>query len=282
MILSTLLRDIFRRREARESYVDDGNAANAHGAPNIGGRRKPIPIAERYMDWSDLNQTHIRLVCATRESKDSFLLNTALGKSLALYSSLPISIRLFEKNTIGLPQIYNQAINESKASPAILVFIHDDVYLPDFYWTSRIANGLQQFKIIGLAGNKRRVPGQPSWAFVDETFTWDSPEHLSGIVGQGDGFPSCTLSIFGAPIAEVKLLDGVLLAVHSQTLLDNQIYFDERFDFHFYDLDFCRQAEAKGLTMGTYPISVIHESGGALGIPAWRDAYAKYMDKWKS
>jgi len=281
MILSNLLREIFRHRKARESHFDDGNAANAPCVPNVGGGSGQIPTTE-HMGWNHLSHTTIRLVCATRESRDSFLAKTALGKSWALYSSLPIELRLFERNTIGLPQLYNQAINESRNSPAILVFIHDDVYLPDFYWTSRIAKGLQQFKIIGLAGNKRRVPRQPSWAFIDESFTWDSAENLSGIVGQGNGFPGCTLSVFGAPTGEVKLLDGLLLAVHSQTLIDNQIYFDERFGFDFYDLDFCRQAETKGLTMGTYPISVIHESGGALGLPAWRDAYAKYIDKWKS
>ena len=49
--------------------------------------------------------------------------------------------------------------------------------------------------------------------------------------------------------------------------------FDEQFDFHFYDLDFCRQAELKGMTMGTWPISVVHESGGAYGKPAWREAF---------
>jgi hypothetical protein len=79
----------------------------------------------------------------------------------------------------------------------------------------------------------------------------------------------------------VKLLDGVLLAAHSETLISKNLRFDERFDFHFYDLDFCRQAEAKHLRLGTWPLSLIHESAGQFGSPAWREAYAKYLDKWK-
>ena len=52
------------------------------------------------------------------------------------------------------------------------------------------------------------------------------------------------------------------------------------FDFHFYDLDFCRQAELKGLKMGTWSISVIHESRGNLGPQGWWKAYKKYFEKW--
>jgi len=223
----------------------------------------------------------IRLVCATRETQESFLNNTALGKSCKLYSFLEIlELRLFTENSVGLPQLYNQAINEAKDNPAILVFIHDDVHLSDYFWSDHLINGLREFQILGLAGNKRRVPRQPAWAFIDDKFTWDVRENLSGVVGHGMGFPCNNLSVFGAPRQEVKLLDGLLVAAYSHTLLNHGIFFDERFDFHFYDLDFCRQAESKGVTMGTYPISVVHESGGAFGTPAWRSAYEQYLQKW--
>jgi GT2 family glycosyltransferase len=133
-----------------------------------------------------------------------------------------------------------------------------------------------------VAGNRRRLPNQPAWLFADIAFTWDSPENLSGIVGHGTGFPCANMSVYGSPGQEVKLLDGVLLAAHSEVLRSCSISFDERFAFHFYDLDFCRQAEARGLRMGTWPISVIHESEGAFGTPAWRAGYAKYLEKWHS
>ena len=53
---------------------------------------------------------------------------------------------------------------------------------------------------------------------------------------------------------ECKLLDGVFLAAHSAVLLQQRLLFDEIFDFHFYDLDLCRQAERQGVRMGTAPI----------------------------
>jgi len=49
----------------------------------------------------------------------------------------------------------------------------------------------------------------------------------------------------------------------------------------FTTLLFCRQAEQMGLRMKTWRISFIHESGGKLGTPIWRNAYLKYLDKWQ-
>ena len=46
--------------------------------------------------------------------------------------------------------------------------------------------------------------------------------------------------------------------------------------------DFCREAERRGLTLGTCSVSVLHESDGQFGTPAWRAAYARYLDKWGS
>lgn len=132
-----------------------------------------------------------------------------------------------------------------------------------------------------MAGNKRRVNGQPSWAFVDQKLKWDDQENLSGIVGHGAGFPPSSLDIFGPPFQEVKLLDGVLFAAFSETLIKNHIRFDEKFKFHFYDLDFCRQAEIRGVTMGTIPLSLIHESGGSFGSDDWKLSYQNYLQKWK-
>ena len=225
----------------------------------------------------------IRFVCASRHSSTEFLQRSALGRSLALYKNRGgFELKLYSQNASGLPKVYNSAIRDSTNDPAILVFVHDDVHLCDFFWQNHISEGLTRFDILGLAGNTRRVPGQPSWAFVDTQFTWDEPRYLSGCVGHGAQFPPKNLSFYGPPGREVKILDGLMVISHSITLLDNDLFFDERFDFHFYDLDFCRQAESKGIRMGTWPISVIHESGGNFGSPTWKVGYQNYLAKWGS
>ena len=84
----------------------------------------------------------------------------------------------------------------------------------------------------------------------------------------------------GEPRQEVKLLDGVMMPVRSRTLLETHLRFDPLFEFHFYDLNLCRQAELRGLRMGTWAISAIHASAGRLGCEAWRDSYRSYLEKY--
>lgn len=227
------------------------------------------------------DQIKIKFIVATRETVENFWTKTATGKSLALYRSLHIEVILSADNSKGLPEIYNAAIEACRSDPAVLIFAHDDLHILDFYWMDAVFNGLSQFGIIGLAGNRRRVPFQSSWAFIDQEFTWDDSSNLSGLVGHGDAFPPTNLSNFGPPLQEVKLLDGLLLAAFSETLIQNHMKFDEQFKFHFYDLDFCRQAEIRGIKMGTIPLSLIHESGGSFGSEAWYQGYETYLQKWK-
>jgi tetratricopeptide (TPR) repeat protein len=226
-----------------------------------------------------------RFVSATRLSQEEFFKVAPLGRSLPVYRSFPkrqvIELRLFANNQEGLPSIYNTAIEEAKTDPAILIFIHDDVYLSDYYWAEHLHDALAHFDLVGLAGNRRRVPRQASWMFLDDQFTRDNYDNLSGVLGHGDPFPNLRqLSDYGEPGQEVKLLDGVMLAARSQTLIERDLKFDPRFKFHFYDLDFCRQAEIRGIRMGTWAISVVHASAGTLGVEPWRAAYSDYLTKY--
>lgn len=222
----------------------------------------------------------IRLVCGTRQPEAQFVERSALARSLKLYDFEPVQqLLLFDNNTTGLSTIYNRAIEHARDNPAVLVFIHDDISLCDFFWAQRVHEALERFDIVGLAGNTRRMPRQPSWAFTPE-LKWDRSEFLSGTVGHGHDFPCSMISHFGPAGQACKLLDGLFLAADSERLIESGLRFDEQFKFHFYDLDFCRQAELKGLSMGTWPISAVHESGGAYGTPAWREAYERYLRKY--
>ena len=234
------------------------------------------------LGWERFFTKKFRFVSATRASEDRFFAETALGRSLQIYKFPFTEHRVFFNNARGLPSVYNAAIKEAKEDPAILIFIHDDVHITDYYWSIKIREALECFDIVGVAGNKRRFPGQPMWIAGDYHMTkHDTEENLSGVVGHGKGFPfrQANLNIFGVPGQEVKLIDGLMIAVDSQTLHMTNLTFDEIFDFHFYDLDFCREAEIRHLKIGTWPISLVHESYGDLGA-AWRENLERYRAKW--
>lgn len=222
----------------------------------------------------------IIFVVATRMSHEAFAKDAALAKSLAMYDSDRIEIVLYPQNTHGLPRVYNHAIANLGADDDIVIFCHDDIYLLDFYWIDNLLMGLERFDIVGLAGNKARAKHQPSWLFKDAALKDIDFASLSGMVAHGNALPPTALSIYGPPLQEVELLDGVFLACRSRLLAKHPLRFDERFDFDFYDLDFCRTARAQGLRLGTLMTSVMHESAGNFGVSSWQKALADYFLKW--
>lgn len=222
----------------------------------------------------------IEFVSATRSTPEAFETSTALGQSLPRLAYNPtIASRITTENTTGLSTLYNRAIDEDNAHD-ILVFLHDDVFLDDYFIGQRIVEGLKTFDVIGLAGTRRRLPGQHSWASVDDkNFEFDK-KYLSGMLAHRDPRDEFIVSLYGATPAPCELMDGVFLAARKSKLREAGVRFDERFTFHFYDLDFCRTARNAGLRLGTWPIAVTHMSGGVFGSPAWLAAKAVYFEKW--
>jgi hypothetical protein len=221
----------------------------------------------------------IEIISATRRSRDDFWAKSALGASLRRLShDRELVTRIAVSNTRGLPLVYNESL--ATADPAgILVFIHDDVWIDDYFLRQRLIEGLERFDVLGVAGNRRRLPGQPVWACADTGFTLDDPANLSGTVAHGP-HPFGALRYFGEVPAECELLDGVFLAARTAALRDKGVAFDPRFDFHFYDLDFCRSARQRGLKLGTWPICLTHQSGGGFGGEPWKKGYQIYCEKW--
>ena len=227
-----------------------------------------------------VNDLAIRFVVATRANREYFFSDTATGRSLRMYEGLGFELDLYDSNSHGLPVIYNKSIRESIHRPAILIFTHDDVHFLDFWWIKRIRESLKLFDIVGIAGNTRRLPFQPTWCHKDCHMKLDHG-YMSGAIGLGTSFPPSMLCVYGPTPQKVMLIDGVFIACHSEKLLTNNILFDERFDFHYYDLDLCRQAEFSGLSIGTTEIALLHESGGHDN-ENWRLSQKKYFEKWGS
>ncbi len=223
----------------------------------------------------------IRVVCATRMTRDQFTRESATGRSLHYARSVsPAQLLLFAQNERGLSSVYNEAIDKARGEPAVLVFMHDDVLITDYHWGLRVREALQRFDLVGLAGNVRRMSGQASWIMADGQPQRDDPSHFSGAVGHGSGYPAANLSHYGDVPRACKLLDGVFLAIDSRTLARTGLRFDEQFAFHGYDADFCMQADRMGLRLGTFALSIVHESRGRFGSKPWAEAHRLFCDKW--
>jgi GT2 family glycosyltransferase len=230
---------------------------------------------------SDLRQ--IRIVVATRLSEKEFWRRSAAGRSLGLWKKdANLEVIVLASNQEGLPAIYNRQIADA-VFVGILVFMHDDVWIDDHAFLEKIRVALVRYDVVGVAGNKRLVPGQPAWLFKRGDpvagFEYDGP-NLSGQVGHGRP-GQCEMSVFGPTPAACELLDGVFLAIRANYVRESKVFFDERFTFDFYDMDFCRTARRAGLLLGTWPINLIHESVGDFASAGWRRGLEIYRKKWR-
>lgn len=224
----------------------------------------------------------ICFVSATRYTESDFWRKSALGRSSAVWrKDSNVWFDVVCQNSDGLSAVYNKAVENSKPVDAY-VFLHDDLWLSDHQLLQKIRLALRRFDVLGLAGNRRRVPRQPAWLFSHrdgDEFVWDS-NFLSGVVDHGS--PGRVQSMeYGPSPAICELLDGLFLAVRGDVMRESVLRFDEIFRFHFYDMDFCRSARQAGLTLGTWPIDVIHESKGGFGGEEWERQYQVYLQKWR-
>ena len=222
----------------------------------------------------------VELVSATRLAPGDFMQKAPLGQSLNRLSfDLRVKSRIFPDNSVGLSTIYNRVIDLEDDPTDVLVLLHDDVWIDDIFLADRVLEGLKTFDVIGVAGNRRRLPGQVIWSLDSKTGRGEGePGNLSGAISQVRPFGVVTP--FGDAGVACELLDGVFLAAKRSTLRQAGVRFDEQFDFHFYDLDFCRTARRAGLSLGTWPISITHRSWGAYNSPEWKAKCGLYLEKW--
>jgi hypothetical protein len=176
----------------------------------------------------------------------------------------------------GLPEVYNEALARCEDADLVL-FVDENVWLDDWFLPERLQEALSHFDVVGVTGNRRRVPGQVSWHTVHGESV--DKENLRGSVGQVMKAAE-TIIHFGDSPCEVKLLDGVFLAARAGRLRQAKVEFDPQFPVYFYDLDFCRTCERAGLKLGTWPIAITHSGEGNFYNPEWKEASVKYCAKW--
>jgi hypothetical protein len=224
----------------------------------------------------------IEIISTTKDSEEDFWTKSALGISLRRISFDPRIVPKVSFNyTSRIAIAYNERIRESQEDN-ILVFIHADVWIDDHFFSHRVTEGLEKFNMIGVAGNSSRIPFQPAWAFINTNFEWDKSENLSGSICHGQ-YPFGEVGNFGPTPVACELMDGVFMATKRKSLIDSNTFWDtETYDYHFTDVDFCRTARTNGLTLGTWPISLTHQSSATMNTDSWRAGYQSYIDKWGS
>ncbi|MEI8196949.1 MAG: hypothetical protein WCI73_13700 [Phycisphaerae bacterium] len=198
---------------------------------------------------------------------------TLLWRSL---QKLGISaFHFFEHNQRGLPACYNTYLNQFAGTNRILVLVHDDVSINDVFVQEKLNDALLLFDIVGVVGS-----AQFDTAARPTTYTWSvwPKQYLSGAVEHEVGAGLNTWMTCGITPRRCVIMDGLFLAIDLLSI--GRVRFDERFDFHLYDLDFCLQAHHAGRTLGTTNLFLHHASMGDYYTPAYEQAIQTFRAKW--
>ena len=227
----------------------------------------------------------IRIVVSTQKSFEEFPQESLLGQSLTLAQAHEVGllrVTVDSRNSgsarRGLGEVYNRYL-DSADPEEILLFVHDDVFVHDWYLARRLNDAMADFDVVGVVGNTnpdfREARADDKDAYPSG---WQPEEFLSGSIGTMES-EGTKVAWFGDSPQECQLLDGVFLAVNVDSLRQASVRFDEQFEFHFYDLDFCRQCIRAGLRIGTWPIAIAHKSPGRRDAN-WYASKEKYFRKW--
>lgn len=194
----------------------------------------------------------ISFVCSSQNPEESFKEHVIKTCGLPINK---IEFLFYENNNkYSLTEVYNMGMKKAKYDT--IVFLHHDMEIETSNFGSKILKHFEknpEFGILGLAGTRNFI--DPMW--------WK--KSMMGIVNHqsnGKKWESKYSDNQGDYIAEVVVLDGVMLIVRRDRIKKD---FDEKFqNFDFYDVSFCFANYLEGVKIGVITnIRITHFSVGA-------------------
>lgn len=167
-------------------------------------------------------------------------------------------LQFVTQNKAGLSEVYNKFLSKDYTQ---ISFIHDDMWIDDAGFLTKLEEGHKQYDIIGLAGGLNPVIKAPAlWHIMCGGF---HSNNLRGFAGHylPDGITT-SITNFGPSPARVAIIDGAFMSVNVNKTKEVNWMFNENYTFHHYDISSCIDANKKKLKIGVIPILSYHNSPG--------------------
>jgi len=199
----------------------------------------------------DLQRSAISIVTCSNDDARFAAMAESFDRAL---SSWPHDIvRITDASSIAGGYTRGMAV----ARGEIVVFAHDDVEILASDFGLRLARRLAECDVLGIAGATRA--NGPAWSFAG----WP---YLHGLViYPSDSGYRVTVYSRTAPLArDIKVMDGVLLAMPREVAL--RVGWDAQTcdGFHGYDVDFTLRASQAGLRLAVASdLGLVHRSYGS-------------------
>jgi hypothetical protein len=219
------------------------------------------------------------IVTCTKAKTDKEFESRPIYQSLKkqFESNADIDFCVFKDNKKGLSECYNSVLKDSNNADKVVLFVHDDVVLEDLFLYEKLINS--PYSITGLAGAK-------TFNKSIDKLAWHLAADRNSFVGEvahvKPGGVTWT-TVFGSTPSRALTVDGLFISCKVKDLIEKDLYFDEDFSFHFYDLAFCMKANAKKVLCGVLPIRVIHHGlGDSMISNNWEENNIKFKKKYCS
>ena len=180
---------------------------------------------------------------------------------------------VFKDNQKGLSQCYNEIIQDPKNFSKTVLFVHDDVELQDLFLVEKLLTS--PYSITGIAGTKAfdKTFPKSAWHLASKQTDW------VGEAGHVNKEGKVWTTVFGPTNSRALIVDGLFISCKVMDLIEKELYFDETFGFHFYDMAFCLKANEKRVSCGVLPIHVVHHGlGDSMITPEWEEANNKFRE----
>lgn len=189
-----------------------------------------------------------------------------------------IRIRAITNNSRGLPELFNDCIDESIArDDEWAIFCHNDIIIESSGIIDRLESS--EFDVVGVAGASQVKIAEPAlWHIMGGGF---GSGHLHGAVAHGDVIRKHMTS-FGYYPARCIILDGVFIGIKKKVFGNLKFDTSNPAKFHFYDLDYSLAAHQAGYKVGVSDILITHESPGlrSLENEQWQAGQKWFLEKY--
>lgn len=203
-----------------------------------------------------------------------------------LYQNFSDRLQVIEKvctpeNGKTISEAYNEILKEARYETVLL--IHDDVEIigsADGMFVEDVIAKLffenKEYGIIGLAPR-----GILERDIIQRT---TAPEYFFQEVDYAAGtlmsYEYGEIEPYSFKLKEDAMVDGMFLAVRRDRIKKS---FDEKFAFHFYDIDFCLANYLEGVKVGvTKAVYVRHKITSEEKYKEYRELKPIFLDKWKN
>lgn len=213
---------------------------------------------------------------------------TLLYKSLAKLDSnrdcsftekLLNKLHFVTQNKTGLPEVYNEFLDKSFTQ---VLFVHDDIWIDDAGFLSKLEEGHKKYDIIGVAGGLTPTLKAPAlWHIMCGGFQGGN---LRGFAGHYLSDNTTSITNFGPSPSRVAIIDGAFMSVNVTKTSKVDWKFNENYTFHHYDISSCIDANKKQLKIGVVPILTYHNSPGLRDIndKVFNENQAKFLKEYAS